>query len=167
MAPKKWWTSKEEEALKAGVKEYKAGNWKDILKDPRFASILANRTNIDLKDKWRNLNGGGCVSGGRRKASTSRPPDKRIVPKYKYKTMIYEYLKYIEDPNGTDLDTMMNFLKSKYELQSIFKKSFNAALKALELKGYIKKVSDRYYKVKGPSSSGAKTSRQEDVRTNT
>ncbi|KAJ0510770.1 putative transcription factor MYB-HB-like family [Helianthus annuus] len=49
MAPKKWWTSKEEEALKAGVKEYKAGNWKDILKDPRFASILANRTNIDLK----------------------------------------------------------------------------------------------------------------------
>ncbi|KAM0065182.1 putative transcription factor MYB-HB-like family [Helianthus debilis subsp. tardiflorus] len=72
MAPKKWRTSKEEEALKAGVKEYKAGNWKDILKDPRFASILANRTNIDLKDKWRNLNGGGCVSG---------PPDKRIVPK--------------------------------------------------------------------------------------
>uniref|UniRef100_A0A251THZ0 Uncharacterized protein n=1 Tax=Helianthus annuus TaxID=4232 RepID=A0A251THZ0_HELAN len=32
------------------------------------------------------------------------------------------------------------FPLSKYELQSIFKKSFNAALKALELKGYIKKV---------------------------
>ncbi|KAF5783289.1 putative transcription factor MYB-related family [Helianthus annuus] len=112
MAPKKWWTSKEEEALKAGVKEYKAGNWKDILKDPRFASILANRTNIDLKDKWRNLNGGGCVSAGRRKASTSRPPDKRIVPKYvQVQDNDLEYLKYIEDPNGTDLDTMMNFLK--------------------------------------------------------
>ncbi|KAJ0666507.1 putative transcription factor MYB-related family [Helianthus annuus] len=166
MAPKKWWTSKEEEALKAGVKEYKAGNWKDILKDPRFASILANRTNIDLKDKWRNMNGGGCVSGGSRKASTSRPPVKRIDRKYKYNTMIYESLRYIEDPNGTDVDTMMNFLESKYELHSSFRKSFIAALEALEVKGYLKKVNDRY-KVKKGRSSGAKTSRQEDVRTNT
>ncbi|KAM0065181.1 putative transcription factor MYB-HB-like family [Helianthus debilis subsp. tardiflorus] len=136
MAPKKWRTSKEEEALKAGVKEYKAGNWKDILKDPRFASILANRTNIDLKDKWRNLNGGGCVSG---------PPDKRIVPKYKYTTMIYEYLKYIEDPNGTDLESMMNFLKFPLvcaegdHFFSLLRFTL-VAVKALELKGYIKKL---------------------------
>ncbi|MFS8030594.1 putative linker histone H1/H5, domain H15, winged helix DNA-binding domain superfamily [Helianthus anomalus] len=119
-----------------------------------------------LKDKWRNINGGGCVSGGRRKASTSRPPVKRIGRKYKYNTMIYESLRYVEDPNGTDVDTMINFLESKYELHSNFRKSFIAALEALEVKGYLKKVNDRY-KVKKGRSSGAKTSRQEDVRTNT
>ncbi|XP_021980398.1 single myb histone 4-like [Helianthus annuus] len=117
-----------------------------------------------MLDKWRNVNGGGGGSGGRRKARTSHPPVmpepcrislyKRIA---KYNTMIYESLKYIEDPYGTDLDTMINFLKSKYELESTFRKSFTAALRALE-------VNDRY-KVMG-TSSGAETSRQEDVRTN-
>ncbi|MFS8006555.1 putative linker histone H1/H5, domain H15, winged helix DNA-binding domain superfamily [Helianthus anomalus] len=126
-----------------------------------------------MLDKWRNVNGGGGGSGGRRKARTSHPPvmpepcqislDKRIA---KYNTMIHESLKYIEDPNGTDLDTIINFLKSrtKYELESTFRKAFIAALSALEVKGYLKKVNDRY---KGMgTSSGAETSRQEDVRTN-
>ncbi|MFS7921111.1 hypothetical protein Hanom_Chr03g00232871 [Helianthus anomalus] len=98
-----------------------------------------------MLDKWRNVNGGGGGSGGRRKARTSHPPvmpepfrislDKRIA---KYNTMIYESLKYIEDPYGTDLDTMINFLKSKYELESTFRKSFIATLRALEVKGYLR-----------------------------
>lgn len=35
---------------------YGKGKWRAIQKDPRFATVLANRSNIDLKDKWRNLN---------------------------------------------------------------------------------------------------------------
>ncbi|XP_059303070.1 telomere repeat-binding factor 4-like [Lycium ferocissimum] len=49
------WTSEEEEALKAGVAKHGTGRWKNILRDPQFAPLLTNRSNIDLKDKWRNM----------------------------------------------------------------------------------------------------------------
>nr|QSD99743.1 MYB family transcription factor [Melilotus albus] len=49
------WTSEEEAALKAGVVKHGAGKWSTILKDPEFNHVLYNRSNIDLKDKWRNL----------------------------------------------------------------------------------------------------------------
>ncbi|KAL3528608.1 hypothetical protein ACH5RR_007930 [Cinchona calisaya] len=52
---KQKWTPGEEEALKAGVRKHGAGKWKIILKDPEFAPFLTSRSNIDLKDKWRNL----------------------------------------------------------------------------------------------------------------
>ncbi|KAF5766998.1 putative transcription factor MYB-related family [Helianthus annuus] len=54
---KKRWTSEEEAALSAGVYKYGTGKWKDILNDHQFAHCLINRSNVDLKDKWRNL---GC-----------------------------------------------------------------------------------------------------------
>ncbi|KAJ0229002.1 Telomere repeat-binding factor 5 [Hirschfeldia incana] len=54
------WTSDEEEALRAGIEKHGAGKWKNILRDPYFSDHLINRSNIDLKDKWRNL----CVAPG-------------------------------------------------------------------------------------------------------
>ncbi|WMV14871.1 hypothetical protein MTR67_008256 [Solanum verrucosum] len=54
-APKQKWTSEEEAALKAGVAKYGVGKWSTILKDPEFAAVLRSRSNVDLKDKWRNL----------------------------------------------------------------------------------------------------------------
>lgn len=54
-APKQKWTGEEEAALKAGVLKHGAGKWRIILKDPEFNIILCNRSNVDLKDKWRNL----------------------------------------------------------------------------------------------------------------
>nr|XP_004235581.1 single myb histone 4 [Solanum lycopersicum] len=53
--PKVKWTSEEEDALKAGVTKHGSGRWKNIIRDPEFAPILINRSNIDLKDKWRNM----------------------------------------------------------------------------------------------------------------
>ncbi|CDY43862.1 BnaC09g33810D [Brassica napus] len=50
--PKKFWTPEEVEALRAGVKEY-GKSWKDI-KNANPA-VFAERTEVDLKDKWRNL----------------------------------------------------------------------------------------------------------------
>lgn len=47
--PKVKWTSEEEDALKAGVAKHGTGRWKNILRDPEFAPVLINRSNIDLK----------------------------------------------------------------------------------------------------------------------
>uniref|UniRef100_A0A7N0VFA6 MYB transcription factor n=1 Tax=Kalanchoe fedtschenkoi TaxID=63787 RepID=A0A7N0VFA6_KALFE len=53
--PKLKWTAEEEEALLSGIARHGAGKWKNILTDPEFAPVFSKRTNIDLKDKWRNL----------------------------------------------------------------------------------------------------------------
>ncbi|KAL3535583.1 hypothetical protein ACH5RR_004044 [Cinchona calisaya] len=53
--PKQKWTSEEEEALRAGIKKHGTGKWKNIQTDPEFSHLLFSRSNIDLKDKWRNL----------------------------------------------------------------------------------------------------------------
>lgn len=50
--PKKFWTPEEVEALREGVKEY-GKSWKAI-KNANPA-VFAERTEVDLKDKWRNL----------------------------------------------------------------------------------------------------------------
>ncbi|KAF2320858.1 hypothetical protein GH714_031378 [Hevea brasiliensis] len=54
-APKQKWTAEEEAALKAGVIKHGAGKWRTILKDPEFSGVLSLRSNVDLKDKWRNM----------------------------------------------------------------------------------------------------------------
>ncbi|KAL1810605.1 telomere repeat-binding factor 5-like [Daucus carota subsp. sativus] len=68
---KQKWTADEEEALKAGVKKHGMGKWKTILVDPDFAPSLTHRSNIDLKDKWRNLGISGTAAG---QASKEKSP---------------------------------------------------------------------------------------------
>lgn len=75
--PKQKWTAEEEEALKAGIAKHGAGKWKLIQKDPEFNQHLHSRSNIDLKDKWRNMS--AAVQGGSRdKLRTPKP--KPIAP---------------------------------------------------------------------------------------
>lgn len=50
------WTNEEEDALIAGIERHGPGKWKAILLDPQFGPLLTSRSNIDLKDKWRNMN---------------------------------------------------------------------------------------------------------------
>lgn len=66
-APKQKWTSQEETALKAGVLKHGTGKWRTILSDPEFTSILKSRSNVDLKDKWRNISV-TAMYGSRKKA---------------------------------------------------------------------------------------------------
>ncbi|PWA85359.1 NAD-dependent epimerase/dehydratase family protein [Artemisia annua] len=68
------WTYKEAQALFDGVDAYGTGKWKEILKDPRFSAILVDRSNVDLKDKWRNIHAGlnGSRSRGKVKTLTTR-----------------------------------------------------------------------------------------------
>ncbi|KAL5064103.1 hypothetical protein RYX36_025840 [Vicia faba] len=66
-APKQKWTAEEEAALKAGVLKHGSGKWRTILTDPEFCTILRTRSNVDLKDKWRNINV-TAIWGSRQKA---------------------------------------------------------------------------------------------------
>ncbi|KAG2259552.1 hypothetical protein Bca52824_078846 [Brassica carinata] len=66
------WTEEEEEALLAGVKKHGPGKWKNILRDPDFADPLSNRSNIDLKDKWRNLSVPADIQGSKDKVRTPK-----------------------------------------------------------------------------------------------
>lgn len=69
--PKQKWTADEEEALRAGVAKHGPGKWKLIQKDPDFNRYLHSRSNIDLKDKWRNMS--AAVQGSRDKLRTPKP----------------------------------------------------------------------------------------------
>lgn len=71
-APKQKWTSEEEGALRAGVEKYGAGKWRTIQKDPEFGHCLAARSNVDLKDKWRNMSVSASGQGSRDKVKTPR-----------------------------------------------------------------------------------------------
>ncbi|KAJ7951568.1 Telomere repeat-binding factor like [Quillaja saponaria] len=64
---KQKWTAEEEGALLAGVSKHGPGKWKNILKDPEFAPLLTHRSNIDLKDKWRNLSVSTAAPGSKEK----------------------------------------------------------------------------------------------------
>ncbi|XP_044470726.1 telomere repeat-binding factor 2-like isoform X2 [Mangifera indica] len=66
-APKQKWTAEEEAALKAGVLKHGTGKWRTILSDPEFSAVLQSRSNVDLKDKWRNINV-TAIWGSRQKA---------------------------------------------------------------------------------------------------
>ncbi|THU72085.1 hypothetical protein C4D60_Mb04t08380 [Musa balbisiana] len=71
-APKQKWTAEEEEALRAGVDKHGAGKWRTIQKDPEFSRCLATRSNIDLKDKWRNMSISASGQGSREKIRTPK-----------------------------------------------------------------------------------------------
>ncbi|EHA8586909.1 putative Single myb histone 2 [Cocos nucifera] len=77
-APKQKWTAEEEAALKAGVVKHGAGKWRTILKDPEFSGILCMRSNVDLKDKWRNISVTASGWGSREKARIALKKNKQV-----------------------------------------------------------------------------------------
>ncbi|KAL0652099.1 hypothetical protein Bca4012_094790 [Brassica carinata] len=62
---KQMWTPKEVTALRAGVRAYGIGKWRGILSDSKFGRALKARSNVDLKDKWRNIS--AATFGSRKK----------------------------------------------------------------------------------------------------
>ncbi|KAL3621068.1 Telomere repeat-binding factor 1 [Castilleja foliolosa] len=76
-APKQKWTPEEEAALKAGVLKHGPGKWRTILKDPQFSGVLCLRSNVDLKDKWRNMS---VMANGWGSRERARLALKRIHP---------------------------------------------------------------------------------------
>ncbi|KAF8017303.1 hypothetical protein BT93_H2478 [Corymbia citriodora subsp. variegata] len=84
-APKQKWTAEEEAALKAGVIKHGAGKWRTILTDPEFKIILQMRSNVDLKDKWRNINV-TAIWGSRQKARLALKKN-MLTPKHDSNTL--------------------------------------------------------------------------------
>lgn len=66
-------TSEEESALRVGLVKYGTGKWRTILKDLEFAACLAARSNVDLKDKWRNLMSSLTPTGQGSKTPRQKP----------------------------------------------------------------------------------------------
>ncbi|KAG9455600.1 hypothetical protein H6P81_000108 [Aristolochia fimbriata] len=79
-APKQKWTTEEEDALRAGVDKHGAGKWRTIQKDPEFGHCLAARSNIDLKDKWRNMSVSASGQGSREKVRAPKSKSPAVVP---------------------------------------------------------------------------------------
>ncbi|KAL6882009.1 hypothetical protein ACP4OV_011481 [Aristida adscensionis] len=77
-APKQRWTPDEEAALKAGVAKHGPGKWRTILRDPDFSALLRLRSNVDLKDKWRNLSVTAGGYGSREKARMALKKGRRV-----------------------------------------------------------------------------------------
>lgn len=49
------WNIEEEQALIRGVTRYGEGKWKEILSDPELGPVFRERSNVQLKDKFRNM----------------------------------------------------------------------------------------------------------------
>eukprot|EP00252_Welwitschia_mirabilis_P027488 TRINITY_DN9438_c0_g1_i2.p1 TRINITY_DN9438_c0_g1~~TRINITY_DN9438_c0_g1_i2.p1 ORF type:complete len:303 (+),score=100.14 TRINITY_DN9438_c0_g1_i2:347-1255(+) len=77
--PKQKWTNEEEAALRAGVEKYGPGKWRAILKDPVLSTRLAIRSNVDLKDKWRNMSVTANGWGSREKARLALKRSKHLT----------------------------------------------------------------------------------------
>ncbi|XP_074280738.1 telomere repeat-binding factor 4-like [Silene latifolia] len=76
--PKQKWKAEEEEALRDGIAKHGVGKWKFILQDPDFRILLKNRTNIDLKDKYRNMV--AAVQGTSTRTRTPKPKVTQDAP---------------------------------------------------------------------------------------
>ncbi|RYR40305.1 hypothetical protein Ahy_A09g046030 [Arachis hypogaea] len=116
---KQKWTQDEEDALIAGVEKHGPGKWKNILKDPQFAPFLTSRSNIDLKDKWRNLS---------------------LWLKLLYNAMVLEALSALKDANGSDLNAIVNFIEQKHKVPQNFRRALSTRLRRLVSQGKLEKV---------------------------
>ena len=47
-------TDAEDDAIRAGVEQFGAGNWAQIKSE--YAMVLRNRSSVNIKDRWRNMN---------------------------------------------------------------------------------------------------------------
>ncbi|KAL8522573.1 hypothetical protein ACS0TY_012649 [Phlomoides rotata] len=172
------WTEEEEEALTAGVAKHGTGKWKNILADPEFNHKLILRSNVDLKDKWRNLcvtaeqgSGANRTPNGQASTSSVLPPttenSSSVVTKDNvndkpssssrrakngpaYPEMILDALSSIKDRNGSDFSSILEFIENKYEVPQNFNKTLSSELRKLIMQGKAEKV-NKHYKIKQAS----------------
>ncbi|XP_058750358.1 telomere repeat-binding factor 4-like [Vicia villosa] len=188
------WTQEEEDALIAGIDKHGTGKWKTILVDPQFAHLLTSRSNIDLKDKWRNMN--VYVNNGSQGSSSRTPKPKAapvstsavlqicappsdtvaasdpspIEPEVKnpprYNAMVFDALSTLKDANGSDLNAIASFIEQKHQqVPQNFRRALSSRLRTLVNQGKLEKVLN-CYKIKKDAPLVTKTPspKQKDVR---
>ncbi|CAI9261942.1 unnamed protein product [Lactuca saligna] len=145
--PRKMWTLAEESALLAGVAKHGAGKWKTILTDEEFAPRLVNRSNVDLKDKWRNLSYHVSSSAWPAPQSSSDNNYKESEPWYH--DMILQALSSVQNPDGIDIDSIHSYIeqKSDKKLPEIFSTYLTTKLRRMATHGKIER-NGNLYKIK-------------------
>lgn len=159
------WTTDEEEALRAGVNKHGIGKWKNILKDPEFAPFLTSRSNIDLKDKWRNMSiSTGLITKDKSKGPRVKPITAGVITigegssaaaviqdesfdvskNPQYNAMIFHALSIMNAPMGSDIGSIVNFIEQVYEVPQNFKRLLGPKLRRLVLQGKLERVGNGY-----------------------
>ncbi|CAN1343006.1 Telomere repeat-binding factor 2 [Linum perenne] len=159
-APKQKWTAEEEAALKAGVVKHGTGKWRTILMDPEFSSVLRLRSNVDLKDKWRNINV-TAIWGSRQKAKlalksgslTPKRDESSSTPTSRLGSLILEAITTLREPSGSDRASIAMYIEEK-KLLAVpnLRKLLAGKLKLLTASGKLVKVKHRYI-IAPPSST--------------
>ncbi|XP_042480129.1 telomere repeat-binding factor 4-like [Macadamia integrifolia] len=199
--PKQKWTTEEEEALRAGVDKHGVGKWKNIQRDPEFGHCLSARSNIDLKDKWRNMSVSASGQGSREKlrtpklkaitaSATSAPivqssattapvaqdaradtvndsgpglQDGKAAPRYN--TMIFDALSTLDDPNGSDISSIMSYIEKRHDvpLPQNFRRLLSSKLRRLVAQDKLEKIQN-CYKKKEDSTVGTRAPPPKPIR---
>ncbi|CAL9218936.1 unnamed protein product [Arabidopsis halleri] len=152
------WTVEEEEALLAGIAKHGSGKWSNIVDDPEFAAQLLNRTNINLKDKWRNMKKSRTHTLESTSIFTSPSKTSRAVVSNepflssssdvsndtRYDAMVFEAISTINDENGSNLKEMLSFIEEQHEVPQNFKRLLSYSLRILVSQDKLKKIRNRY-----------------------
>ncbi|CAH2033508.1 unnamed protein product [Thlaspi arvense] len=156
------WTKEEEEALDAGIAKHGVGKWSDILADPVFRAHLVDRTNINLKDKWRNMKHRESLIEKKLKSqalkSASISPNTSPVAsnepfsnsssamnnESRRNAMVFEAISTINDENGSDLSGILSFIEERCEVPQNFRMLLIESLRVLVSQGKLEKVRNRY-----------------------
>ncbi|KAK1375915.1 MYB transcription factor [Heracleum sosnowskyi] len=176
---KQKWTGEEEAALKAGVDKHGPGKWKTILTDPDFKDALANRSNIDLKDKWRNLgianiplawkkndpvlaitggshataqNTNNALSPVAANGATNTPRTPQDSGIMITRSMVLKAISSINDSKGSDFNAIASFMEQRHEVPYNFRRYLSSMIRRLTLQGRLEKV-EQCYKIKNSGSS--------------
>nr|VDD02900.1 unnamed protein product [Brassica rapa] len=171
-APKHKWSQEEESALRSAVAKHGPGRWRTILKDPDFSQVLFLRSNVDLKDKWRNISVMGYGSGSRpkpvKRTLGSLPSDEEILEMVDAKnfsttgssalqassprtpnwldSLITEAICTMKQPGGSSKTAIGNYIQERYEVPPNFKQLLSSKLKYLSAfgSGKLIKVKRKY-----------------------
>eukprot|EP00250_Pteridium_aquilinum_P014760 c22185_g1_i1 orf=356-1243(-) len=171
---KQKWTLEEEAALRAGVEKYGAGKWRAIQKDADYGACLISRSNVDLKDKWRNMSVSANGLGSREKAArilaakmkqvgtthsqgeigsemkVANAHPMTVAAKDKkllgarFDHLILEAVTNLKDSNGGSKGQIASYLESHYPVPSNFKRLLAAKLKFLIQQGKLTKMRRNY-----------------------
>ncbi|CAN8321278.1 unnamed protein product [Cochlearia groenlandica] len=176
-APKQKWTQEEESALKSGVIKHGPGKWRTILKDPEFSGVLYLRSNVDLKDKWRNMSVMANGWGSREKSrlavrrtnslpkhddnplamTTSLQSDEDLVvdtPKRSNRrldNLIMEAIATLKESAGSNKTAIAAYIEEQYHAPLDFKRVLSSKLKYLIACGQLMKVK-RKYRIANPTT---------------
>ncbi|KAH7430186.1 hypothetical protein KP509_09G087300 [Ceratopteris richardii] len=170
---KQKWTPEEEAALRAGVEKYGAGKWRAIQKDAKYGACLISRSNVDLKDKWRNMSVSANGVGSRERAArilaakmkqigTTSPAGNPITEasevdalsgataKYrkllgtKFDQLIMEAILSLKDDNGGTKGQIASYMESHYLVPANFRRLLGTKLDFLTQQGKLIKMRRNY-----------------------